>query len=319
MSGWHDSSTSRKNGRASRSRSQVAKMYNVRAGDKGTGGAGIKDYMRGRRAIYGRERYITVTRRQRLLDIIPYGRPELSSGEPETVGGVAALHVGKGSTGLVTRERIVALRAGVSTCTMRPAVGTSSRGSVATTTARAIVGAAVTTRTRGARSALMVAGGRETSAQERHHLRHLRQESCLTSGKSRVALLEGNIGNIERWRRNEKRFIGGHSVKEALGNKISHSGDGVGLVRGLLVKDVASIGKGTKVALGVPKMVQHIGPGAVDNGTAVPETKILLENGLASKNDIGHVNHLLWRHGRQCMFSKIGKVVNSVEDSVDRL
>ncbi len=96
--------------------------------------------------------------------------------------------------------------------------------------------------------------------------------------------------------------IGGQSIKEALSNKISHSGERVGLMRGLLVKDVTRIGKGTKVALGVPKMVQHVGQGAFDDRTAVPETKILLENWLASKNDVGHINHLLVRHRSQCMF-----------------
>lgn len=319
--GWHDSATSRENGRASRSRSQVAKMDYVGAGDKSTGGARIKDNMRGTSwwAIYRRERDIRVKRRQRMLDKVPYGRPGLSSGEPKTVGGVAAVHVGKGSTGLVTRELIVAFRTRMRTGTMRPAVGTSRRGSVATTTARAIRGTTLTSITSVARMSLMSSGGGETSTHERHHFCHLRQKSSFASGKSRVALLEDNIGDVGCGWRNKRKVIGGQSIKEALRNKISHSGDRVGLMRGLLVKDVTSIGKGTKVALGVPKMVQHVGPCAFDNRTAVPETKILLENWLASKNDIGHVDHLLVRHRRQGMFGEISKVVNSVEHGVDRL
>ncbi len=99
------------------------------------------------------------------------------------------MHVGEGSTGLVTRERIVPVTAGMSTGTMRPAVGASRRGSVAPTTARAISGAAVTSRTRVARMSLIVVGVGDTSAHERHHFCHLCQESSFASGKSRVALL----------------------------------------------------------------------------------------------------------------------------------
>lgn len=168
---------------------------------------------------------------------------------------------------------------------MRPAVCTRSRSGATTTAATAIISASVAASARVASVTRIAGAGGETVTQKGHHVRHLGQESSLASSKRRVALLEGSICNIGRL--NDGRgFVGRQSVKETLSNKISHSGGSVRLVSGLLMKDIASIGQGTKVALGVSEMVKHGGPGPVDKRASVPETEILLENGLASKDDV---------------------------------
>jgi hypothetical protein len=52
-----------------------------------------------------------------------------------------------------------------------------------------------------------------------------------------LATSSGSIGNMG--------FVSsGHSIKETLGNKISHGDYGVGMMVRLLVKNIASIGKG---------------------------------------------------------------------------
>jgi hypothetical protein len=110
------------------------------------------------------------------------------------------------------------------------------------------------------------------------------------SSKRRFVLLNNRVGNIGRWNNGRRVFVG-HGVEETLSDKVSNGGNSIGLMMlGLLLKDVTGIGQGTKVALGITKVVKHVGSSAVDGRASVPEAEI----GLTSKDeDICHVNQLL--------------------------
>ena len=54
--GRHDITTGRENGGTGRRRSGIAEMNKIGASNECTGGARIKNNMRGGRAVYGRER-----------------------------------------------------------------------------------------------------------------------------------------------------------------------------------------------------------------------------------------------------------------------
>ena len=57
----------------------------------------------------------------------------------------------------------------------------------------------------------------------------------------------------------------------------------------------------------------------VGGWAAVPLAKILLEDWLFSKDDIGKVDHLTFGHGGSRMFGEFCKIDNAVEDIVNRL
>ena len=78
-------------------------------------------------------------------------------------------------------------------------------------------------------------------------------------------------------------------------NEFGHGGD-VGLMRRLLVVDVAGRRKRAKICLGIAQMLNQVGPRSISEYLAIPKTKILLENGLFGEDDIGQINHLLWTH-----------------------
>jgi hypothetical protein len=61
-----------------------------------------------------------------------------------------------------------------------------------------------------------------------------------------------------------------------------------------------------------------LGEGAVSHGLAVPEAKVLLENRFLGQNHIGQTNYLLRSERWIGMSSKIGKIINGVEDCVNR-
>jgi hypothetical protein len=145
----------------------------------------------------------------------------------------------------------------------------------------------------------------------------LGKKGSLTSSSD--ALLENSIGSvgcrdISRWRSVTWR----DSFKETLGNKISHFGNSVSLMEGLLMKYITSSRKVTEVALGIVEMLKHVGPRALNGWAAIPEPEILLKSWLASKNDVGKIYHLLWGHWRESMLCKINKIINSSEDIVNR-
>jgi hypothetical protein len=66
------------------------------------------------------------------------------------------------------------------------------------------------------------------------------------------------------------------------------------------------------------EMLKHVGPSLHNGWAAIPEVEILLKNWLASKNDIGKIYHLLRGHWREGMLCRINKIVNGIEDSVNR-
>jgi hypothetical protein len=123
-------------------------------------------------------------------------------------------------------------------------------------------------------------------------------------------LLKGGVGSIGRegdWRRGVRR----KSIKKTLSDKVSHGGNSIGLMGRLLMKDVTSSRERAKIALGVTKVSEHVSPGAFSGRTSIPKTKILLENGLAGKNHIRHVHHLLRSHGRESMLGEISEIAES--------
>jgi hypothetical protein len=77
-----------------------------------------------------------------------------------------------------------------------------------------------------------------------------------------------------------------------LGNKVRHGGHGISLVV-VTLKDVASCREGAEVTLSIAKVLKHVVPVAFGGGATGPESDILLEDGLAGKNDISKINHLL--------------------------
>lgn len=85
------------------------------------------------------------------------------------------------------------------------------------------------------------------------------------------------------------------------------------------MKYITTARQSIEVALGVSKVGEHVGPGAFNAWTTVPETEVLLKNRLTSKNNIGHVNHLLRSHGGQRVFSEVDEIVNGVEHGVNGL
>jgi hypothetical protein len=64
-------------------------------------------------------------------------------------------------------------------------------------------------------------------------------------------------------------------------------------------------------------MVEHIGPGVLMDGLVIPEAEIQLENRFRGKDDICQIDHLLRSERGICMSSKISKIIDGVEDSVN--
>mmetsp|Transcript_91564 Transcript_91564/g.263514 ORF Transcript_91564/g.263514 Transcript_91564/m.263514 type:complete len:201 (-) Transcript_91564:430-1032(-) len=87
---------------------------------------------------------------------------------------------------------------------------------------------------------------------------------------------------------------------------------------GLMV-EIRGHREGAEVVLGRAEVRDHVGPGLVGKGSAFPITKILLQDGLFGKDDVGDVDHLLVGHGGAGMGGKGGEIFNCVEDDVDRL
>lgn len=229
----------------------------------------------------------------------------------------------------MTRQLAGTFVAGMATVAVSPAILTAavlaraSRGEVAAGFSR-VAGAIIVATSAFAEAtgvvARMVVVSTGGTVPEGHHLGHLFEERMLASSERSLTAIKksGGVGNSGG--RRDDRLVRGHSVKDTLGNEIGDGGDGVGLVgRRLLMKEVTSSGESTEVALGVTKMREHVGPGAFDGRATIPETEIVLEDRLASKDDIGHVKHLLRSHGGGSMFRKIREIVDGVEDGVDRL
>ena len=211
---------------------------------------------------------------------------------------------------------MVAFRtAGMGTGTMGPAVRARSGSSGAATTtigtARATTGGASVT----LRRSVLTRG--RASPQQRHHLRHLSEKSSLASSENTITELKRSAGSIGR-KGDSWRCVRRKRIEKALSNKVSHSGNSIGLMSRLLVKDVTSSRERAEIALGVTKVSEHVSPGAFSRRTLIPKTEILLENGLACKNDVRHIHHLLRSHGRESMLGKINEIVDSVEDSANR-
>ena len=214
---------------------------------------------------------------------------------------------------------MVTLRTGMGTSTMRPAVSArtgSTSASTTTTTATAIIGTAGATTGGGSDALRRTVRGR-AGPQQRHHLRHLSEESSFASSKGRITLLKRGVGSIG-WEGDRRRGFRRNSVEKTLSDKVGHGGNSIGLMGRLLVKNVASGWERAKIALGVTKVSEHISPGAFSGRASIPNSKILLENGLAGKNHIRHVHHLLRSHGRESMLGEISEIVDSVENSVNR-
>ncbi len=209
---------------------------------------------------------------------------------------------------------MVASRTGMGTSTMRPAVCARSGSSGAATTtigtARATTGGTIVTLRRS------VTRGR-AGPQQRHHLRHLSEKSSLASSENTITELKRGVGSIGR-KGDNWRCVRRKRIEKALSDKVSHSGNSIGLMSRLLVKDVTSSRERAEIALGVTKVSEHVSPGAFSRRTSILKTEILLENGLACKNDVRHIHHLLRSHGRESMLGKINEIVDSVEDSVNR-
>jgi hypothetical protein len=159
-------------------------------------------------------------------------------------------------------------------------------------------------------------GGR-TGPQQRHHLRHLSEESSLASSENTIAELKRGVGSVGR-KGDGWRCVRRKRIEKALSDKVSHCGNSIGLMGRLLVKDVTSSRERAEIALGVTKVSEHVNPGAFSRRTSIPKTEILLENGLACENYVRHIHHLLRSHGRESMLRKINEIVDSVEDSVNR-
>jgi hypothetical protein len=106
---------------------------------------------------------------------VPYGRPGLSGGNPETLVGATTLHVGGGGCCLVTGCPVGACVACMSTPAMGPAVGTwRGRSSLTATTAGAIDVASCSTATVVTRVVALIVGvGGSASTHECHHFGHL--------------------------------------------------------------------------------------------------------------------------------------------------
>ena len=144
------------------------------------------------------------------------------------------------------------------------------------------------------------------------------EEGSFANSEDRIALLKRGVGSVG-WEGNGRRGVWRKSVEKTLSNKVGHGGDSVDLMGRLLMKDVTSSWERAQIALGFTKVSEHVSPGAFGSRRAsIPETEILLENGLTGENHKRHVHHLLRSHGRESMLGEISKVVDSVEDSVNR-
>ena len=104
-----------------------------------------------------------------------------------------------------------------------------------------------------------------------------------------------------------------------LSDEFSHGLERVGLMGGLEMVDIPSSGQGAQIGLRITKVFQHVVPGAFSKETTIPQMQIVLKDGLFSKNDVSKINHLLCRHKGIGMFSKLNKIFNGIEDSVNRL
>ena len=68
--------------------------------------------------------------------------------------------------------------------------------------------------------------------------------------------------------------------------------------------------------MGGMKMSFHVWPGAIDSRHPIPVAKILKENWLFGKNDVGEIDEL---HGGQrliSMVSKLAVLLDGIEDDV---
>jgi hypothetical protein len=58
-------------------------------------------------------------------------------------------------------------------------------------------------------------------------------------------------------------------------------------------------------------MLHHICPSSIEKWLAIPETKILLQNWLLGKDNVGKVNYLSNTHRGTSMISQLREVINA--------
>jgi hypothetical protein len=66
-------------------------------------------------------------------------------------------------------------------------------------------------------------------------------------------------------------------------------------------------------------MIKHMEPSTICSGSAIPLAQVVMEDGLFGKDDISKVDHLLGSHWGMRVFGKFRKVVDGIENGVNRL
>ena len=85
------------------------------------------------------------------------------------------------------------------------------------------------------------------------------------------------------------------------------------------MEHVAGLRESGEIGLSGTKMIQHVGPGAVEGTETVPEAQVMLEQGnLAGQNNEGDIHFLTIGHDGTRVLRDVGKIVDRGENGVDR-